>query len=407
MQFKQTQFIKIFLLFFFAYLFMQIEISTKLLHESWQGIKIIFLSQHINILVSLAMAFLYIPLASINFGKQIFLGLTIIYFTYLIVDRHFYKLMFDHIKLGYLEGDANANLMKDSVLAQINGTTVIYIVTAIFFVYLLHRLLSKPGQKLQFQNKYLSLFLIICLFIYIPISIKQVRQNNHYQLSIHPLVTTFGSILFPARYNLKPMNEINDDELYSLKFGIDSNINKYDSIFKNYTSQLNTAKPNVIFLILESVGSKNLFSKTTLNDLDSTITPNLFNLKKNMWAFPNIYSHTPATTRTQFTISTGGHDMTYGSSTELLKYTFNGPTIFSSFKDNGYNTALFSAQYLLDALQVYDKLPINHKAVPDLMSESERTSRQLNSWGVQENTTIHDMEKWLKNMIDLVPFLCK
>jgi len=386
---------------FLFYFIIQIDISLNLLKEDLDGLLSIIIGQPYNLGIAIIVSLIFIPFSAHKLGRisyQVFMAFFIIY---LIVDRHFYALMFDHIQGGYLEGDANATLMMDSFKSQINRMSLLYILMGIIWMIWIHRIIYTQSLNTVIEryikNKFIVYTFLIVLIIYSIYGHFNILKNDHHHLSVHPLITLIKTSFFQKKDDYSTILLKNDTDLFKLKFGTFNNHEQENKLFKQYLLDRFPSRPNVIFILLESTGAKNIFQGDSYTKLDSLITPNLYSLKNNTITFPYIYTQVPATTRTQFTISTGGHDITYGSSTELLKYKFTGPTIFNSFKAAGYETGMFSAQLLLDASYVYDKSPIDFKYIPDLFSEKHINDQRLNSWVITEEYASNSLISWLDN----------
>lgn len=393
---------------FLFYFIIQIDISINLLKEDGVGLLSIIIGQSYNLGIAIMVSLIFIPFSANKLGRICYIVIIALFIIYLIVDRHFYALMFDHIQSGYLEGDANVSLMKDSIIAQFNSMSFFYLFIGIIWMIWIHRIINIQTTSTFIErcikNKYIVSTSLIVLIIYSIYGHFNILKNDHHHLSVHPLITLVKTSFFHKKDHYPTILLKNDTDLFKLKFGTFDKDEQENKFFKQYLLDRFPSRPNVIFILLESTGAKNIFQGESFNELDSLLTPNLNALKNNTFIFPYIYTQVPATTRTQFTISTGGHDMTYGSSTELLKYKFTGPTIFNSFKAAGYETGMFSAQLLLDASYVYDKSPIDFKFIPDLFPEQQLIGQRLNSWGIKEEYASNSLISWLDNRNTDQPF---
>ena len=77
----------------------------------------------------------------------------------------------------------------------------------------------------------------------------------------------------------------NDTDLFKLKFGTFDKDEQENKFFKQYLLDRFPSRPNVIFILLESTGAKNIFQGESFNELDSLLTPNLNALKNNTFIF--------------------------------------------------------------------------------------------------------------------------
>jgi len=155
---------------FSIYFIIQLDITLNLLKEGVDGLSLILIGQSYNLGIAIIVSLIFIPFNAYESGRkyyQIFIAAFIIY---LIADRHFYALMFDHIQGGYLEGDANAVLMKDSILSLINYMSFFYVFLGVIWLIWIHRIINiqttRPFIERCIKNKFLVSISLIVLFIY-------------------------------------------------------------------------------------------------------------------------------------------------------------------------------------------------------------------------------------------------
>ena len=154
-------------------------------------------------------------------------------------------------------------------------------------------------------------------------------------------------------------------------------------------------KPNVLLIILESVGAQQLFADGGLPD--ARIAPNLAALARSGVVFDSFYSVFPGTARNHVALNTGGQHITWGSVYDLLQHQYGGPMLAQHFGTAGYATALFSSERLdgeaMDAFEQRAHWEKLYDFARDLKNHTG--AKVLNSWGAREEVTVGLMAPWL------------
>jgi arylsulfatase A-like enzyme len=152
--------------------------------------------------------------------------------------------------------------------------------------------------------------------------------------------------------------------------------------------------PNVLLIVLESVGARNLLGP---DGLPSAIhAPNLARLAQRGVIFNSIYAPYPATVRSHVSIHTGGRQATQGDLRELEAW-YQGPMLGRAMRDLGYSTALFSSQRLdvedCDVFLRQGQYGLFQDFETDLAAKFPENS--IHSWGAREEYTLGLMDSWL------------
>eukprot|EP00947_MAST-08B_sp_MAST-8B-sp1_P001750 g1750.t1 len=156
--------------------------------------------------------------------------------------------------------------------------------------------------------------------------------------------------------------------------------------------------PNVVFFVLESVGSKQVLPGRG-GVADPSVTPNVAALQNmpGSVTFRNVYNTFPSTTRTHLPAATGGITGTQGGIVAQLKNVYNGSTLVGRLRGLGYRTALFAASDLgfesLDTFlfnQGYDKFHHFGSA-----SDAFKKDHYLNSWGGDDHSMVSEGLRWV------------
>ena len=104
---------------------------------------------------------------------------------------------------------------------------------------------------------------------------------------------------------------------------------------------MKSSAPNVLLVVLESVGAKQLFAGDRLS---ARLMPRLAErLAAGGVAFADLYAPFPGTTRSHVALETGGGDIAGGDFASEIRAAFTAPTAARCFARLGYRTAVFSA----------------------------------------------------------------
>jgi arylsulfatase A-like enzyme len=153
-------------------------------------------------------------------------------------------------------------------------------------------------------------------------------------------------------------------------------------------------RPNVLLVVLESVGAKQLFPG---GRIEARLTPVLAGALRSGVAFTSVYTPYPGTTRAHIALETGGATLTWGDFNGARGAAYPADNAARSFSRLGYHTAVLSAgdmgpQYLDDLLlhQGYDLV-----LDPQRQAQAWRSSHASSSWGVDEDAVRERLLAWL------------
>jgi arylsulfatase A-like enzyme len=171
----------------------------------------------------------------------------------------------------------------------------------------------------------------------------------------------------------------------------------------NLRAKRRAGKPHVLYVLMESVGAVNILDGK--NGIDGEVAPFLKSIAQRGILFPRIYNTFPGTTRSHVPIMTGGYTFTWGSIDYLFKKTILTETFPSVFNQAGYETALFSSQFLdfeqLNAF--YKNLPFRHHLFPDAKLQNYQPAAVMNSWGLEEEATVKQIQTWMEERASNAP----
>jgi len=160
--------------------------------------------------------------------------------------------------------------------------------------------------------------------------------------------------------------------------------------------QRNGRQPNVVLVVMESVGALNLLTGSD-GGPSPLYAPNLARLARHGVLFDSIYAPAPATARSHTTLHTGGRLLTRGGPREL-EQRYQGAMLGRSMQQLGYNTAVFSSQRTdveaMDAILEqggYHRFQTIERDVANL-----DPANLIHSWGAREEYTVGLIEKWVE-----------
>jgi arylsulfatase A-like enzyme len=153
-------------------------------------------------------------------------------------------------------------------------------------------------------------------------------------------------------------------------------------------------RPNVLFVILESVGSEQLLVD---GKPDPLVTPNIAKLAERSAIFTNLYTTYPATTRAHVPMMTGGSTITWGSVHEELTLPYRGATLPAALKTAGYRTGLFAAVDMRFAAleEFYKSMPWDTLLHYGNGTGPLKPTEKVHSWGVNEGHLWTHAKRWV------------
>jgi arylsulfatase A-like enzyme len=157
-----------------------------------------------------------------------------------------------------------------------------------------------------------------------------------------------------------------------------------------------TPAPHIFFLVLESVGARQLLKQ---GRPDPSLTPNIARLASSGIMFDAVYTSFPATARSHVPIVSGGDPFQDAIILNRQAPPPAKPHLLSEFRKRGYRTALFASSDLnfgnLD--QLLQGLGFDHFFHFGVADPEFQTKYQLNSWGGSEDGVLYKLETWLQD----------
>ncbi len=404
----------IFLTTFAFYLFLQLQTMLQFYCQPGAGwlnylndlLGLVF-SQAENLLVALGLTGLFCLARHSRPARWVYAGLLVLFLLYLALNQLFYAFFFDHLQFNFVEtAGFGLDRLGDSILSRLGPLFYLNLALTAGLAALLCRQViplqvsrPQPAWAVELSRKkpfYSLLTLAFLAFGYL--NADPGRPYSH-----HPLATLTGS-LFHSEVSLADYPYNPHLDLDTLRYGQSSFDATSEAPLLAYARRRSELpRPNLVYLVLESVGSLNLFPA---GRPDPAITPHLSQYWRHAVLFPAIYNTFPGSERSHIPISTGGYTYTDGVGFKDTSYRYAGPTLAGELKGQGYQTGLFAAPFMdtENFLEVYKNLPFDACLIPDLESQVYVQQHRLNSWGIDETEVLRRAAAWLETTSASRPF---
>ena len=352
-----------------------------------------------TVLVGIIFAAMYLVLRTIRYGKPAFYTIYFVALTAVAANQVFYKIFRDQFAFSFAEEITPGDIVDywGSFKAEldwvqlVNFSILLLAIVAFVFVELRARRASRSHgsaeTRLLAAMSVLALALMAVQAVF-P-SVAQARK-----IASYPLVAMWRGVLTPSGAPT-PDITMTPDQFYRLEYGKPVDDSPNGTALLDDLRLLQQKRRNVIFVIIELVGSKQLLKDGKPN---AEIAPFLASQAANAIIFDNLKTTFPASTRSHIALATGGATLTWGSVYSDLLHRYEGETIVSAFKSAGWTTGLFSAIGLnyenLNAF--YFGLGYDHIMEPDSQPEAFREKYKTNGWGVDEKVVVDRATDWLK-----------
>ncbi|MBT7610920.1 MAG: LTA synthase family protein [Bacteriovoracaceae bacterium] len=308
----------------------------------------------------------------------------------LIIDQIFYKILHAPLDLSFSEGVE----LTDFRLFLGSGVSELNFSNSFCFIFMFAGLIFyfkniNDKRKIIFNKQS-----IVSVSLFIFSSFLLLFFNSDYNIFQYPALRVPLSF-FKETTTKVVMKEadLKHEDIKTLIYGSPKykmNQNKLQS----YQRQFQNKNKNIIFIIIESVGSIQIAPE---GSFDPKITPNLAKLQNSVTFFKNVYNIFPGTTRSHIPITTGGTSMTWSSVNRELLLRYTGITLPRFFNVENYKTALFSGMNLgFENLNFfYKNIEFNHVFDPDDFDKSFIKKHKVHSWGVDEKIVFSKAIDWM------------
>jgi arylsulfatase A-like enzyme len=307
----------------------------------------------------------------------------------LLVDQVYYKVFLDHIHLGMFEGGQQFNpvITFGSFQKEVDwifyGTAVIALAGSIWF----GRALVIPAQHPRKLRRIVEVAAIVA-----AIGIPAYSSKRYEHLNENPII---GLIAEVGQGNIVNALARQNETDQRLPAGNDAPVD-HDPRLSAYlaASQPRNPQPNLVLIVMESVGALNLLGPDGLPQ--DAITPNLASLAREGVIFNSLYTSFPGTTRSLISLHTGGQQLTYGGMSEIFRQ-YEGPLLARAIGDAGYATALFSSERLdgegTDIFLEHGGYQKFYDFARDIAGHDKQN--MIHSWGAREGYTLGLVKEWL------------
>lgn len=263
------------------------------------------------------------------------------------------------------------------------------------YKYTVNKLITNTTSDNKFMDSLLTIIYLPLLFILVRGGVSTATanvgmvyfSNNQYlnQSSINPVFSLLYSLSKKEDFS-KEYVFFNDKQQCQKMFNTLVEEQKDSTI-----SVLNTDRPNVVIIILES------FSANAVECVggEKNITPNLNELSKEGIIFTNAYSNGMRTDRGVVSILTGFLAQPNMSIIKYPEKTRSLPTIAKSLSSIGYKTSmLYGGDINFANMKSYFYSSMYEKVIAD---KNFPVKYRLNKWGVNDETTFNYLYKEIKN----------
>lgn len=305
---------------------------------------------------------------------------------YFVFNLMFYKLYFRNFDFTSVESSTSLlDTLASSLLFEIDTLLLVNIVIALLCTKVMWRW-TQSAQPFVIAPKRAFIFsalLLLALFVTAKMDID------------HP----FFHLIHQAAKQNSPAAIANTTDSFSTDItsfarSTPDETDTFSTVNELLAEQKN--KPNVVLVVLESVGSLQLLSNTGAPS--KSLTPVLSELASRSIVFDSIYSVFPGTTRAHVALNTGGHTITASGVFSELSYPYNGPTLARTFQANGYRTAMFSSSKLsFENMSGWYKY-LGYDTIFDFETAGSdfQQRHSLHSWGGDEQAVLALATNWLE-----------
>ncbi len=365
-------------------------------------------AQSENIAIAALLAALGILTGARMWARYCFVALVTLANLLLAINILSLKFFSQHFRLSFTEGPLEGGeALLDSIRYEVDWVVFLNLGLVALFAGLL--LYLATGRTASAPRRMGATAFVAAMPAVVAIAAGQLMSIDPgsplVKLRSHPLIALLNEDTKP----LPPKPEDIDNKPIDLQFWTHgaaqpANADAAALITRTKVLRETNKQLNVILVVLESVGSLQLFPNDGL--ADPRITPNIARLQQSGVVFDSLYSPFPGTVRSHVALMTGGSTLTWGSVFHELSYPYTGPTINRRFGEAGYGTALFSSQLLqfenMDGF--YRQLDWDHFYEFGQLEEDEQELHRLNSWGGEELNTLDRIFAWIEQRDHTRPF---
>ena len=308
----------------------------------------------------------------------------------LLLDQVYYKVFLDHISLGAFEGGRQLNLalLVGSFTKEVDWifycNCAVALAGAVWFT---RALGSNPQESRRVKFRISLAFAAALAALGAPAySSKQFGHVNE-----HAMLGLVRDLSRPPLVDSLIRHDSPRNLIASWRSAEPTDVNP--RLAKAVPAGgARVRRPNVVLIILESVGAVNLLAADGLPS--SRFAPNLARLARRGVVFNSVYTTYPGTTRSWICLHTGGQQPTYG----WVGFPQDqGPLLARAVGNLGYRTAFFSSERMDgESTNVFLK-QAGYQKYYDFSEDphSRDSAYQIHSWGGREDYTAGLIENWI------------
>lgn len=325
---------------------------------------------------------------------------------YLLIDEVYYKVFRDHVHLDMFEGgrDFNAVITLSSFASEVDWFFYCAAILAIAGAVWFGRALVVPPEHPRNLRRIFIFAGVLALA-----GIPAFSSSNFSHVNEHPLIMLahevgqrdIRSVLTERTTQAQKGTATPDAPGPAGGPKLENRDPRLAALLA--ASHARKPRPNLVLIVLESVGSVNALGADQLPV--ARVTPNLARLARNGVVFNSLYTTFPGTTRSMVSLHTGGRQFTYGSVAEL-SYQYKGPLLPDILSKSGYATAFFSSERMDgEGTDVFLK-KAGYETFYNLAADPAGTApqNQISSWGSRDEFVLPKVEEWIRGIPKGHPF---
>lgn len=393
----------------------QIESFALFMHrpaDGWSGV-LAFAAQlpfrqAEHLAFAMMLGALAIPMCRWRPGRFAYVALFGLVLLYLVVDQIAFLTFFGHFELSMIDGRADLVAARDSILTEIPPTFAPNVLVWIVVVAAMARRIWGPAASAVsvpaagWRGRYPRRTVAAGVAGFMGVSLVVMAATPASPLDRAAIPVLVRSLFASTTEPLQPM--VPDPDLYRLRFGEATpaaDTAGLDTMFSRVRQA--APRPNIVLVIMESVGAGQLFPP---DGLSPSITPTLSRMSDRIVSFENLYNVFPASLRGHLPINTGGRTITWSNFSGPAADRYQGPVLVRELKKSGYRTALVSAQlFVLENFEpFYRSLGFDRIYEPTVESNTVRASRDVSSWGIDEDLARQRALEWIDESEARQPF---
>ncbi len=257
---------------------------------------------------------------------------------YLAIDPIAYRFFGDHLRPSLYEGSiSTAGGISASVMAGVDRWVILNLALAAVAAAALYHRLGRAESPAPGRRTWAATLLMLAVA-----GAVGAFAPRDASLGRDPFVTLARDLVGLDR--AAPNAVATETRIFDLRFGRYREDAAETARLRASFSALRAIPrpPNVLFVILESVGARAV-SRLLDGPDGARLAPTLKSLAEHGALFDTVYDVFPSTLRTHVPLATGGPTVTWGSILDQTARPYRGPTMVGAFRRAGYRTALFSA----------------------------------------------------------------